>query len=77
MDFGYVGEQLTFVTRSRDFLIGCMFFFFVFYSSAHAIHPLFDSRLLIDCQCFFEESRPGFLEGWSSNDTYTAPVEFQ
>ena len=52
MDFGYVGEQLTFVTRSRDFLIGCMFVFFFFYSSAHAIHPLFDSRLLIDCQWF-------------------------
>ena len=54
MDFRYVGEQLTFVTRSRYFLIGCMFVFFFFYSSAHAIHPLFDSRLLIDCQWFFE-----------------------
>ena len=37
----------------RYFLIGCMFFFVYFYS-AHAIHPLFDSRLLIDCQWFFK-----------------------
>ena len=53
MDFGSVEEQLTFLTRSREFLIGCMFFLFFLNSSA-CIHPLFDSRLLIDCQCFFE-----------------------
>ena len=48
MDFGSVEEQL-----SREFLIGCMFFFF-FFILLRAIHPLFDSRLLIDCQWFFE-----------------------
>ena len=53
MDFGSVEEQLTFVTRSREFLIGCMFFFF-FFILLRAIHPLFDSRLLIDCQWLFE-----------------------
>ena len=53
MDFGSVEEQLTFLTRSREFLIGCMFFFFFFYSSA-CNTTLFDSRLLIDCQWFFE-----------------------
>ena len=34
MDFGSVEEQLTFLTRSREFLIGCMFFFFFLNSSA-------------------------------------------
>ena len=53
MDFGYIGQQLIFVTRSRDVLIGCMFGFF-FFILLRAIHPLFDSRLLIDCQWFFE-----------------------
>ena len=53
MDFGYVGEQLTFVTRSRYFLIGCMFvLFFLFCCASNT--SLFDSRLLIDCQWFFE-----------------------
>ena len=54
MDFGSFEEQLTFVTRSSQFLIGCMFFFFFFfYSSASNTSPK-DSRLLIDCQWFFE-----------------------
>ena len=44
MDFGYVEEQLTFVTKS----------FFFIYILLRAIHTLFDSRLLIDCQWFFE-----------------------
>ena len=52
MEFGSVEEQLTFLTRSREFLIGCIFFFF--FILLRAIHPLFDSRLLIDCQWFFE-----------------------
>ena len=52
MDFGSNEVQLIFVTRSREFSIGCMFFFFFFL--LRAIHPLFDSRLLIDCQWVFE-----------------------
>ena len=55
MDFGYVGEQLTFMTRSRAFLIAmdeCSSSSFLIL--LRAILLLFDSRLLIDCQCFFE-----------------------
>lgn len=39
MDFGSVEEQLTFLTRSREFLIGCMFFFFFLNSSACNTSP--------------------------------------
>ena len=39
-DFGSVEEQLTFLTRSREFLIGFMFFFFFFYSSACNTSPI-------------------------------------
>ena len=35
MDFGYVGEQLTFLTRSREFLIGLMLFVIFFYSACN------------------------------------------
>lgn len=40
MDFGSVEEQLTFLTRSREFLIGCMFFFFFLNSSACNTSPI-------------------------------------
>ena len=39
MDFGSVEEQLKFLTRSREFLIGCMFFFFFLNSSACNTSP--------------------------------------
>ena len=62
VDFGNIGEQLPFATRSRDFLIGCIFFFF-FFSSAPAIHPLCDSRLIFDCQWFFETAGENNVTG--------------
>ena len=53
MDFGSIEEQLTFVIRSRDFLIGCICSSSSFFILLRAIHPLY-SRLLIACQWFFE-----------------------
>ena len=53
MDFGSIEEQLTFVIRSRDFLIGCICSSSSFFILLRAIHPLY-SRLLIASQWFFE-----------------------
>ena len=42
------------MTRSRYFKIGCMFFFFFFYPSAHAIHPPFDPNFRLTANGFLK-----------------------